>query len=297
MSAVPGDPPVPEAAQPPDAAAVEALVRFVQAHPRLFVLTGAGISCAAGIPEYRDREGQWKRPPPVQLREFVGNPARRGHYWLRSLSGWPRVRAARPTTAHRALAAWQESGHVHRLVTQNVDGLHQRAGSTGVIDLHGRLDQVVCLGCRALRSRDAVQEALLAGNPGLTPAVAGPGAPTAPDGDADLPDALARELRIPCCERCGGMLKPDVVFFGESVPKARVTAAFRDLQASDGVLVVGSSLMVYSGYRFVRAAAAAGQPLALVNQGRTRADGLWSLDLRTDCGPLLEAVTAALSRG
>jgi NAD-dependent SIR2 family protein deacetylase len=281
--------PTSPAAGAPDGA--EALLGFVRRHPRLLVLTGAGVSTASGIPAYRDAGGRWRGRPPVQYRELLRDPAARRRYWARSYLGWPRVAAARPNAAHAALAAWQAAGHVHRLVTQNVDGLHQRAGSTGVVDLHGRLDRVVCLGCGALEGRAELQETLAALNPGaMAPQAPAP----APDGDAALAESQVQGFRVPDCPRCGGLLKPDVVFFGESVPRARVEGVYRALAESDALLVVGSSLMVYSGYRFARAAAQAGKPMALVNAGATRADGLWSLALREPCGPLLTAVAGAL---
>lgn len=259
------------------------LESFLGRHERVFVLTGAGVSTASGIPDYRDRDGGWKRPPPVQYGPFVRDPAVRRRYWARSLLGWPRFAASHPAVSHRALARLDD-GRFVRLVTQNVDGLHQRAGSRRVLDLHGRLDVVVCLDCGERTGRHALQGRLAERNPDL----ARRRAPAAPDGDADLEGVPLDRFVVPDCTRCGGTLKPDVVFFGESVPRPRVGAAFDALAAADAVLVVGSSLMVWSGYRFAREAARAGKPIAALNLGRTRADDLVSLKIEADCGPVLE---------
>lgn len=256
---------------------------FVRSAPRLFVLTGAGCSTASGIPDYRDEKGAWKHKPPVQFQDFVGSHATRQRYWARSMVGWARVSAARPTAAHTALAALEETGAIASLVTQNVDGLHQKAGSRAVIDLHGRLDTVRCLGCGATVSRAAIQDELVRGNPRW----ARMNAVDAPDGDAQL-EGPFDDVVIPECGACGGMLKPDVVFFGENVPKARVADCYAALNEADGVLVVGSSLMVFSGYRFCLAAAEMGKKVALVNRGRTRADDLAHLKVEGDCGVVLQ---------
>ncbi|MCL7715353.1 NAD-dependent protein deacetylase [Stenotrophomonas mori] len=258
------------------------LAGFVAAHRRLFVLTGAGCSTDSGIPDYRGEDGQWKRPPPVDYRDFMADAGARRRYWARSLVGWPRFGDARPNTTHRALAALAASGRVELLLTQNVDGLHQRAGSGDVIDLHGRLDRVRCMGCDARTPRGALQQRLLAANP----AWAALQAAQAPDGDADLEGDFSGFV-VPDCTDCGGLLKPDVVFFGENVPRERVAAVQAHLQRTDAVLVVGSSLMVYSGFRFVDAAARAGLPVAAVNLGRTRADALLSFKIEQPCAQAL----------
>jgi NAD-dependent SIR2 family protein deacetylase len=255
--------------------AAAALRDFLAAHQRLFVLTGAGVSIASGIPEYRDADGEWKRPQPVQFRDFLRDPHCRRRYWARSLAGWPWFQRARPGAAHRTLARWQDQGRVARLVTQNVDRLHQQAGSREVIDLHGRLDRVVCLDCAAMIARSALQDELLRRNPAFAE-LAGV---VAPDGDADLGETDYDGFEVPACPGCGGVLKPDVVFFGESVPGERVSAAAAALHEADAMLVVGSSLMVYSGFRFCRMAHAAGIPIAAVNPGRTRADDLLALKI------------------
>lgn len=269
---------------------------FIGRHPRLLVLTGAGCSVASGIPEYRDHDGAWKSRPPVRYAEFVASAAVRRRYWARSVFGWERVAGAQPGSVHRALARLEQAGHARAVVTQNVDALHQRAGSRRVIDLHGRLDEVECLGCGARIHRADVQALLLAWN-GLFLAALGdvPGASAAarPDGDVQL-EADFSDFRVPDCPSCGGVLKPAVVFFGENVPRARVDATLCALGAADALLVVGSSLMVFSGFRFCLAAREMGKPVAAVNLGRTRADELLSLKVASDCGPALEQVVDAL---
>lgn len=280
------DPDIARAAAQDITDAASALRDWLARRNRVFVLTGAGISTDSGIPDYRDADGAWKRSPPVTWQAFTGDPGTYRRYWARSFVGWPIFSAAEPNRSHHALAMLERSGRMASLVTQNVDGLHQRAGSTEVIDLHGRLDGVVCLGCGDTQPRSALQPRLRELNPGWQPHAAA----AAPDGDADIDaDAVARFVP-PQCAHCGGMLKPDVVFFGENVPRARYAQALDALHASDGVLAVGTSLMVYSGFRFVRMAHERGLPVALLNRGRTRADDLGGLKLDADCGAVLDAV-------
>ena len=259
------------------------LQQFIDAHPRLFVLTGAGCSTDSGLPDYRDRDGQWKRAPPVTYAAFMNQPGTRQRYWARSMVGWRRFGSALPNATHRALAELERRGQVELLVTQNVDRLHQRAGSERVIDLHGRLDLVRCMGCDATFPRDDYQHRLVTGNPTWAQL----DATDAPDGDADLEAQDFGHFDVPPCSRCGGIVKPDVVFFGEGVPRERVDAATRAWQSADAVLVVGSSLMVYSGYRFPHAAALAGKPIAAVNLGHTRADPLLTLKVDARCSDAL----------
>ena len=260
-----------------------ALADFVQRHPRLFVLTGAGCSTDSGIPDYRDTNGDWKRPSPVTYQAFTGEETTRRRYWARSLVGWPTMANARPGAAHRALAQLEAAGRIGLLLTQNVDGLHDAAGSRHTVDLHGRIDTVRCMACDTRTPRAELQVELRRRNPRWAELEAR----AAPDGDADLDGRDFASFDVPDCPRCGGMLKPDVVFFGESVPKERVAASFAALEAADAVLVVGSSLMVYSGYRFVQAAAQAGKPVAAVNLGRTRADELLALKVERPVGEAL----------
>lgn len=259
------------------------LAAFIDRAQRLFVLTGAGCSTDSGIPDYRDADGQWKRTPPVTYQAFMGELATRQRYWARSLLGWPSVGRARPNATHAALAALEARGQVQVLLTQNVDRLHQRAGSQAVIDLHGRLDQIRCMGCETRSPREAFQQELQVHNPGWDQLVAA----QAPDGDADLEGVAFSTFQVPACPHCGGILKPDVVFFGESVPRDRVATVHAHLEQADAVLVVGSSLMVYSGFRFVQAAANAGLPVAALTLGRTRADSLLSLKVDQSCAEAL----------
>ena len=262
---------------------------WLDAHARVFVLTGAGISTGSGIPDYRDETGAWKRAAPVTWQAFTADPAVYRRYWARSYVGWPRFSAAHPNAAHRVLADLEAAGRLSMLLTQNVDGLHQAAGSRHVVDLHGRLDAVVCLDCGDRLPRALLQPLLAAANPGWQP---GPAA-AAPDGDADIAADAEADFLPPQCLQCGGRLKPDVVFFGENVPRARVAAAQAALAGSDAMLVVGSSLMVYSGFRFARMAAEAGRPLAILNRGTTRADDLATLKLDADIAATLGGLTAS----
>jgi NAD-dependent SIR2 family protein deacetylase len=267
-----------------------ALRDFVRTYPRLFVLSGAGVSTDSGIPGYRDACGRWLRAPPVLLHDYLGSEAVRRRYWVRSMAGWPRVAGAAPNPAHRALARLEAAGHVAQLATQNVDGLHQRAGSVGIIELHGNLERVRCLDCGAEHARDAVQRLLEQANPQALPATAAQAA----DGDAEVDSVGGERFRVPSCPRCAGVLKPDVVFFGEGVPRARVAAALRALERADALLVVGSSLMVYSGYRFCLRAAELEKPIAAVNLGQTRADALLALKVNEPCARALGGLVEAL---
>jgi NAD-dependent SIR2 family protein deacetylase len=260
-----------------------ALQTFIHHHRRLLILTGAGCSTDSGLPDYRDAEGNWKRAQPVTYQAFMAKPATRQRYWARSLIGWRHLGQVRPNKTHHALARLETLGKCEMLVTQNVDRLHQAAGSAGVIDLHGRIDMVRCMQCEHRMARGVLQQELTT----LNPEWGALHAASAPDGDADLEGAAFSSFVVPPCSRCGGLLKPDVVFFGEGVPKERVDAVRHHLAEADAVLVVGSSLMVYSGFRFVQAAAAAGKPVAAVNLGRTRADDLLSLKVVQPCDEAL----------
>lgn len=269
-------------------ASTEALLQFVEHHPRLFVLTGAGCSTDSGIPDYRDEAGEWKRQQPITYQRFVSDERARKRYWARSVLGFRRLRTAQPNDAHHALASLEHRGRVSQLVTQNVDGLHQVAGSRTVIDLHGRIDNVRCLECGRRSPRQALQQELERLNPSFGALDAG----DAPDGDADLEHAPFDTFDVPPCDACGGLLKPDVVFFGEGVPPGRVQRAMDAIERSDAMLVVGSSLMVFSGYRFVRAMAEAGKPIAAINLGRTRADDLLTLKVTDRCASALRALAS-----
>lgn len=270
---------------------IDNLADWLAAHCRCVALTGAGVSTGSGIPDYRDGQGQWKRKPPVQFSDFVRSLGVRQRYWARSLIGWPHFSGARPSAAHSALAQLGAQGFIQQVITQNVDGLHQQAGSTQVIDLHGRLDRVVCLGCGNEVDRERFQQRLETLNPGWSGHIAR----VAPDGDADLEGADFSRFEVPVCERCEGVLKPAVVFFGESVPRERAEAALAAVESADALLVVGSSLMVWSGFRLVRAAAERGTPVAAVNCGHTRADSLLAFKCEAECGSLLSVVAQRLA--
>ncbi len=232
------------------------------------VLSGAGVSTPSGIPDYRGDDGTLRRRAPIQYREFIGEEAARRRYWARSLVGWAWLRNREPNDAHRAVARLEDAGRVTAVVTQNVDGLHQAAGSREVIDLHGRLSRVVCLECGAIETRDELQQRMLLQNPGWERLVA----EMAPDGDAELDEETIAGFRIAACRRCRGVLKPDVIFFGENVPASRVSNALDLVLGADLLLVLGSSLTVFSGFRFVLAASERGIPIIIVNRGATRGD-------------------------
>jgi NAD-dependent SIR2 family protein deacetylase len=258
------------------------------------VLTGAGLSTGSGIPAYRDAQGQWQHPPPTQHQAFVRDAAVRQRYWARSFIGWPRFVQAQPNAGHHALAQLEALGLVHTLITQNVDGLHQRAGHQRVIALHGNLADVRCLGCDQTLPRATLQHWLADANPEVDPTRQAT-ARDAPDGDAHLLDADYAAFRVPPCPWCGGVLKPDVVFFGDNVPRPRVAEALAAVHDSAGLLVVGSSLMVYSGYRFAEHAHRLGKPIVALNQGVTRADALLTAKVALDCAEALAALASALT--
>lgn len=269
------------------------IIRLIERSKRLVALTGAGCSTASGIPDYRDDDGAWKRDPPMRYQTFIGSEKARRRYWARSMVGWSFLRKAQPNPAHRALVHLEEHGRLRYLITQNVDRLHQKAGSRNVNDLHGRIDLVRCIDCGHASPRTEFQERLVEANPSFRARAAG----YAPDGDADL-DADALELerfQTPACARCGGVSKPDVVFFGESVPRERVDEAMARVEEADALVVVGSSLMVWSGYRFVKRAAAKQIAVAVVNLGKTRADGEVDFKVQADCVEALTAIVEALS--
>jgi NAD-dependent SIR2 family protein deacetylase len=248
------------------------LLAFLDRHPRLVVLTGAGISTASGIPDYRDRDGVRRVKAPVQGPDFRSTDVVRKRYWARSMVGWPVISGAEPNAGHRALASLETQGRIAGIITQNVDGLHQRAGSRHVVELHGSIHAVVCLDCGARFPRRMVQSLLQEMNPDI----AGAAAVAAPDGDAHLEPERLADFRIPHCLQCAGMLKPDVVFFGDNIPRAHTEQAEQQVAHADALLVVGSSLMVYSGFRLCRIAAESGKPVAAINAGVTRADHLLS---------------------
>ena len=266
--------------------APDAVVPEVLLGPRLVVLTGAGLSTDSGIPDYRGPGSVSRRPMTYQ--EFVSGPVARQRYWARSHLGWGRMRRAEPNAGHRALARLDPD----LLITQNVDGLHEAAGTRRLVALHGRIADVICLSCRTTTSRASLEDAMARANPGFAETHAD--VLTRPDGDVELDETAW--FVVPDCEGCGGILKPDVVFFGENVPPARVQHCYDAvdaLTADDALLVLGSSLTVMSGFRFVRRAAKAGVPVVIVNRGATRGDELATHKLEVGCSEFLTSLAHA----
>ncbi|MCG6576878.1 NAD-dependent protein deacetylase [Pseudomonas sp. AF32] len=251
---------------------------------RFLVLTGAGISTPSGIPDYRDSEGVRRGRQPMMYQEFLARPEARRRYWARAMLGWPRLQQARPNAAHEALAVLQAQRRISHLITQNVDTLHDRAGSRDVIELHGSLHRVLCLDCNQRSERQQIQKLMEAENPYL----AGVDATQAPDGDTLLDPAFEARFQVPRCPHCeGDRLKPDVVFFGENVAASTATRATQAVESADGLLVVGSSLMAWSAFRLCRAIKEQGKPLLAINQGKTRADDLLDLKVEVSCEQVL----------
>jgi NAD-dependent deacetylase sirtuin 4 len=267
---------------------------------RAVVLAGAGCSTESGIPDYRGPESIQRVRKPMQYGEFVRSEAARVRYWARGTAGWTHVSAARPNAAHHALAELERGGVVQGIITQNVDGLHHAAGSRRVVELHGSLAAVRCLQCGTAAPRGAFQDRLLSLNDGwaerLAERTAADGVEQAPDGDAELPAWALEAFRVPACERCGGVMKPDVVFFGENVPKERVDEAWSLFAEGDVLLVLGSSLTVYSGRRFIYRAQQDGVPIGIVNIGPTRADEMAAAKVEGPLGSVLPALADALLR-
>jgi NAD-dependent SIR2 family protein deacetylase len=258
----------------------------------VLVLSGAGLSTDSGIPDYRGATGRLRRHTPMTYQTFTRDPRGRHRYWARSFVGWRQIRAARPNDGHRAVAALQAAALVGDVITQNVDGLHQAGGARDVVELHGGLDRTVCLGCGDVADRAELDERLRAANPDFGPRVQ----EVNPDGDAELPDELLDEFVMVGCLACGeGLLKPDVVFFGETVPRERVEHCFGLVEQARSLLVLGSSLAVMSGYRFVLRAAKLGIPVAIVTVGPTRGDE--KADIRVDAplGVVLPDLVARLA--
>ena len=270
---------------------VESLKQELLAHGPWAALTGAGVSAASGIPTYRDHDGRWLGSQPIQHQEFIEYEEKRRRYWSRSVLGWPRVARAIPNQTHGALTDLQQLNLLRGVITQNVDRLHQAAGTEHVIDLHGRLDQVRCLDCEATFARSSVQDWLEAHNTlPDTQSVT-----LRPDGDADLPDAFVDGFAVPTCDACGGILMPDVVFFGGTVASNVTQACFELIDAAYGLMVIGTSLSVFSGLRFCRYAAAEKKRLIILNQGPTRADALCHTKFEADAFSLLATCTDELA--
>jgi len=264
----------------------------VMADGDFLVLTGAGISTPSGIPDYRDSDGVRRGRQPMMYQEFLAAAESRRRYWARAMLGWPRVRQARPNAAHEALAGLQHRGLIHDLITQNVDTLHDQAGSHDVIELHGSLHRVLCLDCGQRSERDSIQQLMERQNPYL----AGVDAVQAPDGDTLLDPAFEARFQVPQCPHCAGeRMKPDVVFFGENVAQPTAARAMAAAENAAGMLVVGSSLMAYSAFRLCRVIADRGKPLIAINLGRTRADDLLDLKIEASCEQLLPLLTQRLT--
>ncbi len=261
------------------------------------VLSGAGLSTDSGIPDYRGPQGSLRRHTPMTYQAFTGasedGPTARQRYWARSHVGWRVIARSRPNEGHRAVAALEALGLVRGTITQNVDGLHQAGGARDVVELHGSLDRVVCLSCRDVSPRERLDRRLREANPGFAPEP--PAGEVNPDGDVDLPEAAVGRFVVVPCERCGaGPLKPDVVFFGETVPRARVDDCFARVDAARSLVVLGSSLTVMSGYRFVLHARRAGIPVAVLTQGPSRADATATLRLDAPLTPVLTSLVTRL---
>ena len=306
-------------------------VEFINGKSKLLVLTGAGISAGSGIPTYRDESGVWLRSEPIQHQAFLSRHSERQRYWMRSFVGWPSVAKAIPSPSHTALANMEATGVIELLVTQNVDRLHQKAGHNNVIDLHGRLDQAICLGCGQIVEREKLQAVLQEKNPFILSidavaanktasnktapnktapnmAVADLALPdmavpdiaasniVAPDGDANIENDSDRTVIIPNCQLCEGILKPNVVFFGDNVNKEIVQSIYQAIERCDGLLVIGSSLQVFSGFRFCRYAADHGVPIASINPGTTRADSLLACRIAAHSDEVLPQVYASMRK-
>jgi NAD-dependent SIR2 family protein deacetylase len=258
------------------------------------VLSGAGLSTESGIPDYRGPSGAYSRNhTPITYQLFRDDPRGRHRYWARSYIGWPMMRDMQPNAGHLAVAALESAGLVSGVITQNVDSLHHKAGSSNVIDLHGRLDTVMCMACGLRGSREALHARIASVNAGWE------GAATRinPDGDVDLPETSVDAFTMVDCTSCGGALKPDVVYFGESVPPARVSDSYAMVDSASSVLVLGSSLHVYSGRRFVTHAHKLGIAIIIVNQGETKADELASVRLDAALGSTLTQLSEICAAG
>jgi len=266
----------------PESDLLDALAGFVIKHD-VTVLSGAGASTESGIPDYRGPQTRDRDRSPMRYRDFISSAGARRHYWARSAIGWASFSAATPNAGHEALAELERSGCIRGVVTQNVDGLHQAGGSRRVVELHGTLAEVVCLDCGRTEARTSFQERLLDRNPGWLSRAA----VQAPDGDADLSREETNHFEVANCLQCGGPIKPNVVFFGEDVPDTWTRDAWDLVNDADALLVVGSSLTVYSGFRFVRAAAKANRPVAIVNLGATRGDALATIRIDGRTGTVL----------
>ncbi|XP_015920074.1 NAD-dependent protein deacylase Sirt4 [Parasteatoda tepidariorum] len=268
---------------------ISLLQNFINNHKSLFVLTGAGVSTESGLPDYRSKDvGLYDRSShrPVQYKDFISNCEVRKRYWARNFAGWKTFSSVQPNSVHLSLAEWEKNNLIHCLVTQNVDRLHHKAGSKNVIELHGTSYLVKCLNCPNLFSRHSFQSLLLSLNPSFQVEEV----EIRPDADVELNSELINSFNVPDCEKCGGILKPDVVFFGENVRKEKVFNVRQQLELSNAVIVLGSSLQVYSGYRFLSAASELKKKICIVNIGPTRADEIADLKLSVRCGDIVPKI-------
>jgi len=270
---------------------LETLITALQNKSNIWILTGAGISAPSGIPTYRDDKGEWKSANPIQHNDFINHESYRQRYWARSMVGWKLTGRAKPNAAHSAITAIQQTGKVSQIVTQNVDGLHNIAGANNVIDLHGRLSEIKCLSCDEISKRADYQPRLVKNNPELDQYEA----KILPDGDAHVEDFDMSKITIPACQNCDGVLMPNVVFFGGIVPISRVEKAFSTLAESDCILVIGSSLKVFSGFRFPRWANQNSLPMYAVNQGKMRGQELFDMILSESCEKVLPIIAQEMS--
>jgi len=263
------------------------LITALKNKRKIWVLSGAGISAPSGIPTYRDNKGNWQAGIPIQHNEFITQESFRKRYWARSMAGWIITGHAKPNAAHQSVTLLQENGLLSKIVTQNVDRLHSNAGAKEVIDLHGRIDQIICLDCNDISRRTDYQPRLVESNPELEAYIERISSKALPDGDANIDDYETDTVNIPPCEKCAGRLMPDVVFFGGIVPKERVELAFKTLAEADCLLVIGSSLKVFSGFRFPRWAHQNNLPLYAINQGEMRGEEMFDLVVPESCEEVL----------
>jgi len=268
---------------------VEKLSEFLSKKKRLLVITGAGISTESGIPDYRSEDvglyaTSTKRP--MQHKVFMERPLARQSYWARNFIGWPRWSNFKPNLSHRTLAKWEDTGKISQLVTQNVDQLHYKAGSRNVVELHGTNSIVKCMSCCYSLPRMKYQQILEQENPGMIPRVA----EIRPDGDVELTEQEVRSFKVPSCPKCGGILKPFVVFFGDNVPRPRVDQVRRKVEESDSLLVIGSSLYVFSAFRFINQAVEKKIPIGILNIGTTRGDSVADLKIEVKSGDVLPKI-------
>ena len=274
-----------------DTVQLNRLTQLFSGAQRFCALTGAGCSTESGLPAYRDDKGDWKHTKPMEHRDFVGSDAMRKFYWARSMQGWPNFQKAQPSQTHDALTRLQKSGHVSHIITQNVDRLHQISGSKNVIDLHGRLDQVVCLECHQVSERQMFQKELEK----LNAAIEVNKRFIRPDGDVEIDSQTLENFNVPVCQQCQGVLKPNVVFFGDVLNAQTAQASMKAIEQAEGLMVVGSSLMVFSGFRLVKRAVELGKPVVIINRGMTRADDLYSLKIKHESGVVLNQLIESLA--